>query len=73
MTEVNPNCLKCGAKCAIHSLRCEEDVMKGKDSIDCLTFIEGSKPIDSTMTAFVVLRELEKRGMLPQREFPKVR
>jgi hypothetical protein len=63
------NCLKCGAKCAVHSLCCEKDVMKDKDSIDCTTFIEGTKPTDSTMTAFVVLRELERRGMLPQREF----
>lgn len=65
------DCLKCGAKCAIHSLQCEEDVMKGKKAIDCQTFTEGVRPIDSTMTAFVVLRELEKRGMLPQREFPR--
>ena len=33
------NCLKCGAKCAIHALQCEKEAMAGKDSIDCKTFI----------------------------------
>ena len=64
------DCLKCGAKCAVHQLHCEEDVMKGKAAINCQTFIEGDKPSE-VMTAFVVLRELEKRGMLPQRELPR--
>jgi len=37
------DCLKCIAKCAVHALRCEEDAMKGRDSIDCNTFVEGDR------------------------------
>lgn len=32
------NCLKCVALCGVHSLKCESDVMKGRETIDCKTF-----------------------------------
>ena len=37
------DCLKCVAKCAVHDLHCEEEAMKGRDSIDCKTFVEGDR------------------------------
>lgn len=63
------NCLKCGAKCAVHALGCETDVMKEKESIDCETFkavtikdtLQRQQERKSIETAFAVLRELRKQ------------
>jgi hypothetical protein len=40
------NCLKCGAKCAVHALGIEKDAMKEKPFIDCKTF----KPLGKGQT-----------------------
>lgn len=63
------NCLKCGAKCAVHSLNCESEVMKDKTSIDCKTFmpvtiedtLQREQERKQIFTAFTVLRELRKQ------------
>lgn len=44
---VKANCLKCRAKCAVHALKCEADVMKDRCSIDCETFLPVT--IDDTL------------------------
>jgi hypothetical protein len=38
-----PNCHKCIARCAAHSLHCEAQVMAGRDIIDCKTFEPDTK------------------------------
>jgi len=51
------NCLECGAKCAVHQLHCEQDVMKGKKVIDCQTFKQGKEETrESQVLRFAALR-----------------
>lgn len=63
------NCLKCGAKCAVHSLNCESDVMESKESIDCQTFksvtiedtLQRQQERKEILTAFAILKELRRQ------------
>ncbi len=54
------NCLRCGAKCAVHALKCEAEAMNGREAIDCKTFIPAATPDEDKQEILTVMRGVRK-------------